>query len=208
MKKQHYKFELIDLPYDYSALEPYIDTLTMQLHHNRHLKTYVDNLNKVLENYEEYQNWSLERLIKNACFLPDEIKTLVKRNAGGVYNHEFFFKNMAPHDSRGVLSSELETKITTTFGSFEDFKDKFKKEALDVFGSGYAFLVKNKDCDLKIIKTANQDTPLTCDMIPIMCIDVWEHAYYLKHYNKRDAYINDWFSVVNLTEASKNYKEE
>ena len=204
MEEQHYEFRLIPLPYDYSALEPYIDTLTMQLHHDRHLKTYVDNLNSALKDYPEYQTWSLEKLIKNANWLPESIRTTVKNNAGGVYNHNLFFANMTNNkDVR--LSESLENKINETFGDYDKFKDQFKKEALSVFGSGYAWLVLDKNGNLKIIKTANQDTPLTLDMCPIMVIDVWEHAYYLKHYNVRADYINDWFNVVDLDKASKNY---
>jgi len=204
MKNEHYKFELTPLPYAYSALEPYIDALTMQLHHDRHLKTYIDNLNAALEKYPEYQSWSLEKLITNANWLPPDIRTTVINNAGGVYNHEFFFTNLAPPNTT-ALSEELANKINQTFGSYDKFKQAFKTAALSVFGSGYAWLVLDKNGNLKIITTANQGTPLTLDMKPIMAIDVWEHAYYLKHYNVRADYIDDWFNVVNLEKASENY---
>lgn len=205
MEKQHYKFQLIPLPYDYNALEPYIDALTMELHHDRHLKAYVDNLNNTLANHPEYHSWHLERLIKSANWLPDDIKLSVKRNAGGIYNHEFFFSNMAPNNHQDAVSYEFQHALTDTFGGLEPFKTQFKKEALAVFGSGYAWLVLTKNGNLKIIKTANQDTPLTMNMQPIICIDVWEHAYYLKHYNKRNDYIDDWFHVLSWNKASQNY---
>ncbi len=202
---EHYPFSLVPLPYDYNAMEPYIDELTMKIHHDRHLKTYVDNLNKALENQKDFQNWTLEKLLKFSSFLPDEIKVPVKRNAGAVYNHEFFFDNLTSNKEQGNISPEFEDKLAETFGSFDKFKEEFKKQALSVFGSGYAWLVLTKDGELKIITTANQDTPISLDMHPIFCIDVWEHAYYLKHYNVRADYIDDWFSVVNLSKASDNF---
>lgn len=205
MENEHYKFQLKPLPYSYNSLEPYIDTLTMELHHNRHLKTYIDNLNSALKNYPEYHMWSLEKLIKNVNWLPENIRTSVKNNAGGVYNHNFFFENMS-NNTDSQLSIPLQEKINDTFGNLENLKKEFKQQALAVFGSGYAWLVLDKNNNLKIIKTANQDTPIPFEMKPIMVIDVWEHAYYLKHYNLRADYIDDWFNVVNLSEASKNYE--
>lgn len=206
MENQHYKFQLIPLPYLYSSLEPYIDTLTMELHHDRHLKTYVDNLNAVLEKYPEYQMWSLGQLIRDINWLPENIRTIVKNNAGGVYNHNFFFENMSSNRNT-ELSETLENKINNTFGSFDKFKEEFKNQALAVFGSGYAWLVSDINNNLRIIATANQDTPLIFNMKPIMTIDVWEHAYYLKHYNKRADYIDDWFNVVDLSKVSQNYEK-
>jgi len=202
--KEHYKFELPPLPYPYNAMEPYIDEKTMQLHHDKHLQTYINNLNTALEKYPEYRTWPLEKLIKNANWLPTDIRTTVINNAGGVYNHEFFFENLAAPNST-KLSDNMANKINQTFGSYDNFKAKFKETALSVFGSGNAWLVADKNGDLKIITTANQGTPLTLDYKPIMLLDVWEHAYYLKHYNVRADYIDDWFNVVNLNQASKNY---
>ena len=201
--QQHYPFILKPLPYDYNALEPYIDSLTMEIHHDRHLKTYVDNLNAAIKNYPDYYNWSLERLIKQANWLPEPLQIPVKNNGGGVYNHNFFFGNMAKEETS--LSESLENAINDTYGDYNKFKDAFTKTALAVFGSGYAWLAANGEGRLQITATANQDTLLTRDLRPIMCIDVWEHAYYLKHYNKRADYITDWYNVVNLNEASKNY---
>ena len=195
MENNHYPFNLVPLPYAYDALEPYIDTKTMELHHDRHLKTYVDNLNTVLSKYPEYQTWSLERLITQANFLPEEIRTPVKNNAGGVYNHNFFFAGMSASGGQASVG-DLMQQMNRDFGSFDAFKREFKSKALSVFGSGYAWLVRGHNMRLRVITTANQDTPLTLNLYPLAAIDVWEHAYYLKHYNERAAYIDDWFHVA------------
>lgn len=204
MFNQHYEFSLMPLPYSYDALEPFIDALTMQLHHDRHLKTYVDNLNSALSGYHEYHNWSLERLLCGTNCLPESIKTAVSHNAGGVYNHEFFFLNLAVK-SKKQPTGLLGERINSTFGGYEEFKRKFKETALDVFGSGYAWLASDKRRNLCIVTTKNQDVPITRGFSPVMCIDVWEHAYYLKHYNKRADYIDAWFNVVNIKAAEENY---
>lgn len=201
---QHYKFINQPLPYAYDALEPYIDTLTMHLHHDKHLQTYIDNLNKALTDYPFLQKLSLEQLIYNADRLPPKIQTTVKNNAGGVYNHEFYFAgllNSAQKEPTGMLA----LAIIRAYGDFDNFKSKFTEAALSVFGSGYAWLVLDERGDLKIITTANQDTPLTLKTCPILNIDVWEHAYYLKHYNMRVNYIADWFQVVNWNMAEQHY---
>lgn len=194
MEQQHYPFKIVPLPYDYNALEPFIDTLTMELHHDRHLQTYVDNLNKALADYPMYHGWTLEQLIRYPNKLPPNIRTAVRNNAGGVYNHNFYFKTMSSQKER-TQTENLKQWISNEFGNIENFKKEFKEKALSVFGSGYAWLVSDKYGRLKIITTANQDTPLTLNFVPIMVIDVWEHAYYLKHYNKRADYIDDWFHV-------------
>ncbi len=198
-------FKMPQLPYAFDALEPYIDARTMEVHYSRYFQSYVDNLNQILESNPEYQKWSLERLIQNANWMPRSLCEPIKRYAGGVYNHAFFFFNLAPENRQGELSKELRAKIDCEFGGYMDFKKAFKKKALDVFGSGYVFLAATQRGCLRIIKTANQDTPLSLHMLPIMGIDLWEHAYYLKHYNDRGSYIDDWFKVVNLKEASENY---
>jgi len=202
----HYKFELIPLPYPYNALEPYIDTETMTLHHNKHLKTYVDNLNSTLAPYPEYHNWSLEKFLKNICFIKEDIQIAVKNNAGGVYNHNLFFSIMQGEGSELPTDGLLEA-INEAFGSFDNFKTKFKKCALEQFGSGYAWLAADKNGKLRILKTQNQDTILTFDLCPIMLIDVWEHAYYLKYQNRRSEYIDNWFNVVNWKKAEENFKK-
>lgn len=199
-----YKFINTPLPYLYDALEPYIDEKTMHLHHDRHLQTYIDNLNKALEGTPTLQKLSLEQLLLAApCLLPLGVGTTVANNAGGVYNHRFYFSGLAPTGTR--LSGSLAYAIDDTYGSLDKFKDRFKTAALSVFGSGYAWLTTNKPGELKIITTANQNTPITQELCPVLCIDVWEHAYYLKHYNLRADYINDWWSVVNWETAVQCY---
>ena len=205
MENQHYRFGLMPLDYAYGALEPYIDERTMQIHHDGHLKTYVDNLNAALKDYPEYHGWSLERLIMSANWLPEAIRTQVKHNGGGVYNHNFFFSAMTA--SKGTnFGGNLAKKIDETFGSAASFKDKFKEEALKVFGSGYAWLAADVFGSVRIVTTANQDTLIPMERLPLMCIDVWEHAYYLKHQNKRAEYVDDWWSVADFDKASRLYE--
>lgn len=203
---EHYKFINNPLPYAYNALEPYIDEKTMRIHHDKHLQTYIDNLNNTLSEYPQFQNWTLGQLIMNVPSLPDEIQTAIKNNAGGVFNHQFYFANLASSDSASSRpTGMLSESIKNEFGSYESFQNQFKKAALSVFGSGYAWLVVNATGQLRIITTPNQDTPLPLGMCPVLNIDVWEHAYYLKHYNKRADYIDDWFHVVNWNNANRNY---
>jgi Fe-Mn family superoxide dismutase len=205
---RHYPFKLLPLPYEYSALEPFIDKLTMEIHHDRHLRTYVNNLNAALKPYPAFHSRSIERLIKNAAQLPETIRTDVLHNAGGVYNHEFYFANLKPAKTESKLSPKLESAIDKTFGSYCNFRTEFKTAALGVFGSGYACLAVNGSGGLFIKTPANQDTVLPQNLRPVMLIDVWEHAYYLKHYNVREDYIDAWFSVVNLTKASENFERQ
>lgn len=202
---EHYPFANPPLPYAYDALEPYIDTKTMHLHHDRHLQTYVDNLNSALKDYPELQHWSLEQLIYNAEILPLAIRQSVINNGGGVYNHIFYFNGMSNSETRSQAGM-LYNAIVRDFGSVEKFFEEFKKQALSVFGSGYAWLVVNQSGKLSFVRSANQDTPIMLNMCPVAAIDVWEHAYYLKHYNKRLAYIEDWFNVANWERAGELYK--
>ena len=170
----------------------------------RHLQTYIDNLNKALLEYPQFQDWTLEELLVNIPSLPDAIQTPVRNNGGGVYNHQFYFSNLsnpAPMHPTGMLSEAIQTE----FGSFRSFKNSMKDAAASVFGSGYAWLVVDAAGRLKILTTANQDTPLPLGLCPVLNIDVWEHAYYLKHYNLRADYIEDWFQVVNWTQTNNNY---
>lgn len=200
----HYKFINTPLPYAYHAMEPYIDEKTMRLHHDKHLQTYIDHLNDALSSFPQFQTWTLEQLIMNVPSLPDTIQTKVLNNGGGVFNHQFYFNNLmnpAPQKPVGMLGEA----IAREFGSFESFKKQMKEAALSVFGSGYAWLVVNAAGQLKIVTTKNQDTTLPLGMCPVLNIDVWEHAYYLKHYNQRAAYIEDWFHVVNWENADRNY---
>jgi len=207
----HYPFQLVPLPYAYNALEPYIDEKTMRLHHDKHLQTYVNNLNAALKDYPEFHNWSLEQLLYYSDRLPETIRTTVLNNGGGIYNHNFFFAGLAgATDKEGIQQAKpsgvFVQAINAKFGSWESFQQEFKKQALSVFGSGYTWLVSDQNGNLKILNTKNQDTLLPLNLYPIMSIDVWEHAYYLKHYNVRADYIDDWFKVVNLAMAEEKYK--
>lgn len=198
---EHYPFVNPPLPYAYDALEPFIDAKTMMLHHDRHLQAYVDNLNRILKNYPEYQSFSLESLLLYQASLPAGIRTPVCNNAGGVYNHIFFFSNLKAPE-RQLRSLPCSSYINSVFGSPDAFLEAFRKAALSVFGSGYAWLVMDVTGRLQIITTANQDTPLPLNLRPLLNLDVWEHAYYLKHYNKRDDYITDWFRVIDWNRVS------
>ena len=189
---EHYPFINPPLPYSYDALEPYIDEKTMRLHHDRHLQTYVDNLNNTLKNYPQYHSFSLEQLLFHIDCLPKEIQEAVKNNAGGVFNHILYFSTLNPINQ----PDELLGNILNTFGSFEEFQKQFTSAALSVFGSGYAWLVYDCHGNLTILTTKNQDTPIPFGFYPVLNLDVWEHAYYLKHYNKRADYINDWFLLL------------
>lgn len=188
-----YPFKLEPLPYAYNAMEPYIDTETMQLHHDKHLQTYINNLNAALKDYPELQLWTLEALIKYNSMLPKEIQTAVAHNAGGVFNHNFYFSELA--GSALKQNSPLYNEIVQNFGSYDNFKKQFTDAATGLFGSGYAWLVRDNG-KLRIITTANQETPLPQDYEPVLNIDVWEHAYYLKHHNLRPDYITDWFAIM------------
>lgn len=202
MENNNYPFVNTPLPYDYSALEPFIDERTMYLHHDRHLQTYIDNLNAVLKKQTQLQKLSLEQLIKVSGRLPKQLQTAVRNNAGGVYNHRFFFKGLT-NPAKGEPYGRLEQAITQCFSDYENFKAEFKKAALSVFGSGYAWLVYSRH-SLKIVTTPNQNSPIEQGLCPILCIDVWEHAYYLKHYNVRADYIDDWFCIINWEQAEQN----
>ena len=193
-------FTLTPLPYSYDALEPCIDTETMKIHHTKHQQAYVDNLNKALTNYPELYKKSVEELLLDLNSLPNDIKQTVINNAGGVYNHEFFWTVMSKEHNQ-LPSGNLLNAIDKTFGSYDKFKEEFTKKALSVFGSGWVFLVKDSNDNLSIITTANQDSPISLGYTNILALDVWEHAYYLKHQNKRANYINNWWNVVNWKQA-------
>lgn len=209
MEQNHYPFPLIPLPYPYDALEPFIDARTVEIHHDKHLKAYVDNLNKALEPYPIYYDWTLEMLLCNINSLPYDIQTSVRNNGGGVHNHNMYFNIMSGNPSQP--SEKMLTAITDAFGSIVNFKVELKKAALSVFGSGYAWLVMdthaNRKNGLRIMITPNQDTPLPCTVCPVILIDVWEHAYYLKYQNRRAEYIEAWFNVLNWSEAEKYYDQ-
>lgn len=202
---EHYPFTNPPLPYAYDALEPYIDAKTMELHHDKHLQAYVDNLNNALKNYPDYQQLSLEQLLLYIFRLPADIRIPVWNNAGGVFNHIFYFSQLAPPETiPTVIPQPLLSALNHSFGSMDGFKKALSDAALSVFGSGYAWLVLTPVGKLEIITTANQDTPLPLGLCPVLNLDVWEHAYYLKHFNVRADYIKDWFSVINWEQANQN----
>lgn len=202
---EHYPFVNPPLPYAYDALEPCIDTLTMCLHHDRHLQSYVDNLNEALRNCINLHTWSLEQLLCNITNIHCDVRRKIYNNGGGVYNHIFFFNGMSDSETC-YQAGALYNAIVRDFGSIELFYEEFKDKALSVFGSGYAWLVSDPCGNLSITTTANQDTPLVQNLCPILAIDVWEHAYYLKHYNDREAYIYNWFQVIDWEYADALYK--
>lgn len=201
------QFELKPLPYDYDALEPYIDKETMTIHHDKHQKAYVDNLNKAISKNPELFSKGLDGLLKDLNSIPEDIREAVRNNAGGVYNHEFFWSVMSPNKNQNP-KGDLLNAINRDFESYDKFKTKFKESALNRFGSGWAWLVSDKDGKLSIISTANQDSPISSGLAPIIGIDVWEHAYYLKYQNKRNEYIDNWWNVVNWEQAESNFKNE
>src|SRR5689334_14257851 len=190
--------EVPPLPYDYSALEPYIDTQTMHLHHDKHHQAYVTNLNAALEKAPELQKLSPEELLKGLENVPENIRTAVRNNGGGHVNHSMFWKIMAPN-AGGAPIGNVASAINGTFGSFETFKEKFNQAAATRFGSGWAWLVKTGS-GVDVISSANQDSPLMEGKFPVMGLDVWEHAYYLKYQNRRPDYIAAWWNVVNWKE--------
>lgn len=187
-------FKLPELSYSFDALEPHIDKQTMEIHHGKHHQAYVDNLNKALEGQEEFANKDIEEILKSLDKLPESIRTAVRNNGGGHYNHSLFWDWMSP-DGGGKPEGELAKKIDEDLGGFEKFKEEFKKAALGRFGSGWAWLVLDGD-KLKVMSTPNQDNPISEDKRPLLGIDVWEHAYYLKYQNKRADYIDSWWNVV------------
>ncbi|MBE9888322.1 superoxide dismutase [Enterococcus durans] len=196
-------YTLPDLPYAFDALEPYIDEETMHLHHDKHHNTYVTNLNAAIEKYPELGEKSVEELISDMDAIPTDIKTAVQNNGGGHANHSFFWKIMAPN-AGGEPTGEIKEAIDEAFGDFATFKEEFKKAAAGRFGSGWAWLVL-EDGKLVITSTANQDSPLMTGQTPILGLDVWEHAYYLKYKNVRPDYIAAFWNVVNWDEVNKQF---
>jgi Fe-Mn family superoxide dismutase len=198
-----YPYSLPQLPYSYDSLEPYIDKMTMEIHHTKHHQTYINNLNAALEKYPEFHNLELEEILKNLNQLPEEIRTIVKNNGGGHYNHTLFWEIMKPN-SEGEPKGKLKEEIERNFGGFEEFKKIFSETAIKHFGSGWAWLVITPDKKLKVYSLLNQDNPLINGDIPIMGLDVWEHAYYLKYQNRRSEYVENWWHVVNWDKIEEN----
>ena len=199
-----YPFKLIPLPYEYNALEPYIDEETMRLHHDKHLGAYVDKLNSILSQFPDFQNMSLEEILRNIFSFPEYIQDDIRNNAGGVFNHNMFFSIMKKNDKIDPNSKFL-NEIISNYGSMEEFLNIFKNMALKVFGSGYSFLIIDENDKLKIVNTKKQDSVIEKNLYPLLLIDVWEHAYYLKNKNRRDEYIDNFFKVINWNEVERRY---
>ena len=197
-------FTLPPLPYAPDVLEPHIDKATMEIHHGKHHNAYVTNLNKALESASNLQSKTVEELLANNCaIVPENIRTAVRNNGGGHLNHSMFWQIMGP-GAGGNPAGNVAAAINSTFGSFADFKEKFNAAATSRFGSGWAWLVKTSK-GLEIESTANQDSPVMEGKFPVMGLDVWEHAYYLKYQNRRPEYIGAWWNVVNWPEIEKRF---
>lgn len=196
-------YELPQLPYGYDALEPHIDKETMNIHHTKHHNTYVTNLNKALEGNEELSSKSVEELISDLDSVPEAIRTAVRNNGGGHANHSLFWKLLSP-EGGGEPTGSLAEAINSKFGSFDKFKEEFAAAGAGRFGSGWAWLILNNG-DVEITSTPNQDSPLMEGKTPLLGLDVWEHAYYLKYQNRRPEYMNAFWNVVNWDEVQKLY---
>ena len=199
-----YPFKLPKLKYEYSALEPHIDTRTMGIHYEKHHGGYVAKLNAALENYPALHDYSLTELLMNLDALPEEIRTAVRNNGGGHANHSMFWSIMSPKGG-GAPSGALAEAMSAAFGDFGDFQSAFKKAALGRFGSGWAWLVVTPQGELSVLSTPNQDNPVSQGLTPIMGLDVWEHAYYLNYQNRRGDYIDSWWNVVDWDAVGANF---
>ncbi len=198
-------FSLPPLPYATDALEPHIDKMTMEIHHGKHHNAYVTNLNKALESAPNLAGKTVEELLANNCaIVPDNIKTAVRNNGGGHINHSMFWTIMGPK-AGGAPSGALADAIKSAFGGFDQFKEKMNNAGATRFGSGWAWLVKDSSGKLDVISTANQDSPIMEGKFPVMGVDVWEHAYYLKYQNRRPDYLAAWWNVVNWAEVAKRF---
>jgi superoxide dismutase, Fe-Mn family len=197
-------FELPKLPYAVDALEPYIDAQTMTIHHDKHHQAYVTNLNAAIEKHPELAGKSLEDLLMDLNSVPEDIRTAVRNNGGGTWNHNMFWEIMGPN-AGGAPQGELARAVDTAFGSFDAFKAELEKAAMGRFGSGWAWLVK-KNNGLAVVSTANQDNPMSEGMTPVMGVDVWEHAYYLKYQNRRAEYLTNWWNVVNWDAVAARFR--
>ena len=195
--------QLPPLPYDFAALEPHIDERTMQIHHDKHHQGYVNNLNSALEGHADLQKKSLDELISNLDAVPEAIRTAVRNNGGGHSNHSLFWVLMTPGGSTQPVGT-LASAIDNTFKGFDGFKEQFTKAATGRFGSGWAWLVTDGRGKVSVISTGNQDSPLMDGQTPLLGVDVWEHAYYLKYQNRRPDYVGAWWNTVNWNEVNKS----
>ncbi|WP_252250616.1 superoxide dismutase [Clostridium sp. ZBS13] len=198
-------FNKIELPYNYDALEPYIDKETVDIHYNKHLQTYVNNLNNILKGHEEFVNGkSLGKILSDVNSIPEEIRQGVINQGGGVFNHNLYFSILSPTPKKAPEGKLLD-EINNSFGNLEDLKDKISNAAIGQFGSGYGFLVKDKNGKLSVTSVLNQNNPLSNNLIPILCIDVWEHAYYLKYKNLRADYVKNIWNIIDWAKVEDLY---
>jgi len=198
-------YTLDNIDYPYNALEPIISGRTVDIHHNKHHKKYLDNLNKLLNDNNYDYKYTKEELVNHIDIFPIKDRGSILFNLGGVLNHDLYFDIMGPNNHE--IKGKFKDKIIKEYGSFNNFKNEFIKQTKFLVGSGYTFLVLNKNNDLEIINTANQDTPYSYGLIPIMNIDLWEHAYYLDYQNNKDEYINNFFSIIDFDKVNKHYEE-
>jgi len=197
-------FELSPLPYAFDAIEPAIDALTMEIHHDKHHATYVANLNKALESQPELQGISIEELLSDINAIPESVRTAVRNNGGGHFNHSLYWETLTPGGAKAPAGG-LEKALQSAFGTIDDFTGQFSNSGLTRFGSGWAWLVLDAAKKLKVYSTANQDSPLSQGDVPLLGMDVWEHAYYLKYQNRRAEYIKAFMSVVNWNIVAANF---
>lgn len=197
-------FELPALPYAYNALEPAIDAMTMEIHYTKHHATYLKNLNTALEKHPELSNLKIEQILSDLNKIPEDIRTAVRNNGGGYFNHMIYWSIMGPH-AGGEPTGNLANAINNAFGNFTAFKQEVEKAGLARFGSGWAWLSRKSDGSVLVHSTANQDSPLSDGLFPVIGVDVWEHAYYLKYQNRRADYLSNWWSVVNWEEAGRRF---
>ncbi len=207
MKDAKYPFVVQPLPYEYDALMPVLDEVTLQFHHDKHYKTYVDNLNNALADYPELQQLSLKELLVGVEKLPIAVKEAIRNNGGGVYNHELYFDGMKSPVGQEPCGALAEA-IKRDFGSYQQWKEQMKQAAVTKFGSGWAWLLTDKEGKLSIMQTANQDVPDFLAYTPLFLVDIWEHAYYLQYQNRRADYVEGWFSLINWRKAQRRYEEQ
>ncbi|MBI4544120.1 MAG: superoxide dismutase [Gemmatimonadetes bacterium] len=201
-----YPFKLPELGYPYDALEPHIDARTMEIHHSKHHGTYTTNLNAALEKHAELQGQEAEALLRDMSKVPEDIRTAVRNNGGGYVNHNLFWEIMTPGGGKEPAGA-LARALDEAFGSFDNFRDQVSKAALGRFGSGWAWLVLDGVGKPKVLSTANQDSPLMDGQLPVLGLDVWEHAYYLKYQNRRPDYVQAWWNVVNWDVVARRFEE-
>jgi len=197
-------FALPPLPYDFNALEPHIDAQTMEIHHDRHHQAYINNVNAAIEKHPELANQSIEELLGDLNAIPEDIRTVVRNNGGGHYNHSMFWEIMGPGGG-GEPTGAVAAAINSAFGDYATFKETLTKAAVGQFGSGWGWLVKDGSGKLSVFGRPNQDTPLSEGLTPVLGVDVWEHAYYLKYQNKRPDYVGAWFNTINWDAVNKRF---